>query len=73
MDIIHDIHEDSHDTSHNVSLSWENPNIRKKLLHVSFGMGFNNDVADYIQKCDRCQRQYSWPPNVKNEMHSVPV
>ena len=31
------------------------------------------DVTDYIQKCDCCQRQSSLPPNIKNEMHSVPV
>ena len=26
-----------------------------------------------MQKCDCCQRQSSLPPNIKNEMHSVPV
>ena len=31
------------------------------------------DVADYIQKCDHCQRQSSLPPNVKNEINSVTV
>ena len=31
------------------------------------------DVAVYIQKYNRCQRQSSLPPNVKNEMNSVPA
>ena len=36
-------------------------------------LGFSQDVADYIQKCDRCQRQSSLPPSIKNGMHNVPV
>ena len=31
------------------------------------------NVTDYIQKCDRCQRQSSLTPSLKNEMDSVPV
>ena len=33
-----------------------------------FWYGICNDVADYIQKCDRCQRQRSLPSNVKNKI-----
>ena len=47
------------------------PQHTKKLLQVSFGIF--NDVLDYIQKCDRCQRQSSLLPNLKSKMHNVPV
>ena len=47
--------------------------IYEKVAARFFWYGIYNDVADYIQKCDRCQKQNSLPPNVKNEMHSVPV
>ena len=33
----------------------------------------NNNVEEYIQKCNRCERQTTLPPQVKNEMQSVPV
>ena len=33
----------------------------------------NNNVEEYIQKCNRCKRQTTLPPQVKNEMQSVPV
>ena len=45
----------------------------KKIAPRFFCYGIYNDVADYIQNFDRCQRQSSLPPNVKNEMHSVSV
>ena len=38
-----------------------------------FWYGIYNDVVDYIQKCDCCQRQIIFPSNIKNEMRSVPV
>ena len=44
----------------------------EKITGRFFRYGIYNDVADYIQKCDRCQRQSSLPPNVRNKMHSVP-
>ena len=44
-----------------------------KIAERFFWYRIYNDVANYIQKCDRCQRQSSLSPNVKNEMHSVPV
>ena len=47
--------------------------IYEKIAVRFFWYGIYNDVSDYIQKCDSCQRQHSLPPNVKNEMHSVPV
>ena len=42
-----------------------------KVAPLLFWYGIYNDVSDYIQKYDRCQRQNSLPPNIKNEMHSV--
>ena len=45
----------------------------KKFAARFFWYEIYNDVADYIQKCDRCQRQSSFPPNLKTEMHSGPV
>ena len=38
-----------------------------------FWCGIINNVLDFTQKCDRCQRQSNLPSNLKNEMHSVPV
>ena len=45
----------------------------KKLLHFSFGMGLTTMLRTTYKKCDRSQRQNSLPPNMKYEMHSVPV
>ena len=30
-------------------------------------------MANYVQKCDQCQKQRRSPPSIKNEIHSVPV
>ena len=45
----------------------------EKIATRFFWYGIGSDVADYIQKRDRCQRQISLPPNINYEMHSVPV
>ena len=57
----------------NVISSWEKPQHTKKIVARFFWYGIYNKIADCIQKCDQCQRRKSFPPNVKNEMHSVPV
>ena len=44
----------------------------KKIATGFFWYGIHNDVADYMQKCDSCQRQSRLPLNVKNKMHGVP-
>ena len=44
----------------------------KKIAAGFFWYGIHNDVADYMQKCDSCQKQSRLPPNVKNKMHGVP-
>ena len=43
----------------------------KKLLQVSFDMGFTTMLRTTYKKCKRCRRQSSLPPNIKYEMHSV--
>ena len=45
----------------------------EKIVARFFWCGIYNDVASHIQKFDRCQRQSSLPPNIKYEMHIVPV
>ena len=45
----------------------------KKIAARFFWYRIYNNIADYIKKCDRCQRQSSLAPNVKNEMNSVLV
>ena len=45
----------------------------KKVAACFFWCRIYNDVPDYIHKSGRCQRQNSLPPNVKNEIRSVPV
>ena len=57
----------------NVISSWEKPQHTKKIVARFFWYGIYNKIADCIQKCDQCQRRKSFPTNVKNEMHSVPV
>ena len=44
----------------------------EKLAASFFLYRISNDVRDCIQKCDRCQKQHSLSPNVKNEIHNVP-
>ena len=75
VDIIHDIHEGSGDTSHSKAMSAHlgRTITYEKIAARFFWYGIYSDVSDYIQKCDRSQRQTSLPPNVKNEMHGVPV
>ena len=75
LDIIHDIHEGLGDTSHSKAMSahFGRTPTYEKLAARFFWYGIYNDVTDNIKKCDRCQRQSSLPPKVKNEMHSVPV
>ena len=43
----------------------------KKIAASFFWYGIYNDVADGIQKWERCQS--TLPPNVKNKIYSVPV
>ena len=38
-----------------------------KIAARFFWYEIYNDVSDYIQKCDRCQRQSSLPPNKKRD------
>ena len=74
VDIIHEIHEGSGDTSHSKTMSahlGRTPTY-EKIAARFFSYRIYN-VADYIQKCDRCQRQSSLTPSLKNEMDSVPV
>ena len=75
VDIIHDIHEGLGDTSHSKAMSahFGRTPTYEKLAARFFWYGIYNDVTDYIKKCDRCQRQNSFPPKVKSEMHIVPV
>ena len=75
VDIIHDIHERSGDTSHSEAMSahlGRTPTY-EKIAARFFWYGIYNDVADYMQNCNRFQRQSSLPPNLKNEMYSVLV
>ena len=63
------------DCSHSKATSAQ---LGRILTYEKIAAGFfwywtYNDVADYIQKYDRYQRQSSLPLNVKNEIHSVPV
>ena len=66
VDIIHDIHEGSGNTSHSKAMSGHLGRIPtyEKSAARFFWYGIYNDVADCIEKCDRCQRQSSLPPNV---------
>ena len=75
VDIIHDIHEGSGHTTHSKAMLARlrrTPTYQKAAARF-FWYGIYNDLADYLQKSDCCQRQSSLPPNVKNDMHSVPV
>ena len=45
----------------------------EKIAPQYFWYGIYNNVANYIQKCERCQRQHSLPPNVKSEIYSIEV
>ena len=58
FDIIHDIHERSGDTSHSKAMSAHlgRTSTDEKIAARFFWYGIYNDVADYIQKCDCCQR-----------------
>ena len=58
VNIIHDIYEGSGDTSHSKAISAHlgRTPICEKVAARNFWYGIYNDVAGYIQKCDRCQR-----------------
>ena len=60
-------------TQKKYELILEQPQYTTKNPARFFWYGIYNDVEEYIQKCNRCQRQTTLPPNVKNEMQSVPV
>ena len=73
--IIHNIHEGSGDFSHSKAMSAHlerNPTY-EKISARFFWYGIYDEISDYVQKWDGCQKQRSLPPNVKNELHSVPV
>ena len=75
QNILHNIHEGSDDSSHSKAMSahlGRNPTY-EKLSARFFWYGINADVSDYIQKYDGYQEQRSFPPNVTNELHSIPV
>ena len=73
--VIHDIREGSGDTSLSKGMlaHFERTSTYEKIAAGLFWYGIFNDVLDYIQKCDRCQRQSSLLPNLKTKMHNVPV
>ena len=56
VDIIHDIHKGSDDTSHSKAMLayLGGTPTYEKLATRFFWYGIGNNVADYIQKCDRC-------------------
>ena len=60
-------------TQKKYELILEQPQYTTKNPARFFWYGIYNDVEEYIQKCNRCQRQTTLPPQVKNEMQSVPV
>ena len=56
VDIVHDIHKGSGDTSHSRAMSahlGRTPTYQK-IAASFFRYGIQNNVANYIQKCDRC-------------------
>ena len=75
VDIIHDIHKMSGNTSHSKAMSAHlvGTAIYEKIDVQFFWYRIYNNVSNYIQKCDRCERQSSLLPKVKNEMYRVPV
>ena len=73
--IIHNIHEGSGDSSHSKAMSahlGRNPTYENNSARC-FWYGIYEDVSNYVQKCNGCQKQRSLSPNVTNELHSVPV
>ena len=52
-------------------LAWEEHQLTRKLLSDSNGIV--NDIAEFVKKCEPCQKQNSRPNNLKNELHSIPV
>ena len=75
LEIIQDVHAGIGESSHATAMSshlGKTPTY-EKIGERFYWYGIVNDIAEFVKKCEPCQKQNSLLNNLKNELHSIPV